>query len=107
MSKSPKRDDCIIKIAESVARMEVDLKYVKEHVGTINDELGQVRDEISTFKNVCNDRLTRLETCNAIRKGRMQLLKEEWQIIVGISGGVATFITVLYYILSYHGVIRL
>ena len=81
----------LIKLIEQIAEMKVDMKYIKEHVGVINSELGQ-----------CVERIGKLEECNKMAKVVKEAGKEklfnlqgrirEYASIIAMSVSVTTLI---------------
>jgi hypothetical protein len=87
-----KENSILLKVVSDIAEMKTDLKYVKDHVGVMNAEFGR-------FQEHCEKRLFELEECNRIRAVKKSILKQQWKKIISGLGGVAAFLTVLYYVL--------
>jgi hypothetical protein len=77
----------LIKIVRDIAEMKVDIRYVKEHVGVMNEELGH-----------CVERIGKLESCkveaNGVKKGE----KKVYKYLTGGLTVVVAIITILYYL---------
>ena len=77
-----------------VAEMKLDMRYVKEHVSVINDELGQ-----------CVGRLDTLEKCNVEHKAQEKQKRYDWKLIFGVAGATGAILTAIYYALTLAKVI--
>ena len=70
-----------------MAEMKVDVKYIKEHVGVMNNELGQ-----------CVERLNSLEKKKAEANGIKQGEKKVWKYLTAGVGTFGVIVTILYYL---------
>lgn len=86
--------DKLMEITEGLVELKTDMKYVKKHVGVMNDELGQ-----------CVVRLNKIEQTHTVETTEKKVTKKHIALITGIVCGVPSLVTFLYWVLKVLGIV--